>query len=56
MFEAGEQLPNILWVIQGEEEVGGQTPFDVIPKHFLAFNAKIYLAAGKYKRNNSFLF
>lgn len=43
MFDAGEQLPNILWIIQGEEEVGGQTPFEVIPKHFLEFNSKIYL-------------
>ncbi|MGE0637104.1 MAG: M20/M25/M40 family metallo-hydrolase [Bacteroidia bacterium] len=43
MFEEGEQLPNILWIIQGEEEVGGQTPFEVIPKHFSEFNSKIYL-------------
>lgn len=57
MFEAGEQLPNILWVIQGEEEVGGQTPFDVIPKHFLAFNAKIYLEeTGMYKNGKPIIF
>lgn len=43
MFEEGEELPNILWIIQGEEEVGGQTPFEVIPKHFKEFNSKIYL-------------
>jgi acetylornithine deacetylase/succinyl-diaminopimelate desuccinylase-like protein len=43
MFEENEELPNILWIIQGEEEVGGQTPFEVIPKHFSEFNSKIYL-------------
>jgi cysteinylglycine-S-conjugate dipeptidase len=43
MFEAGEPLPNILWIIQGEEEVGGQTPFEIIPKHFESFKSNIYL-------------
>lgn len=43
MFEASEEIPNILWIIQGEEEVGGQTPFEVIPKHLADFGSKIYL-------------
>jgi len=43
MFEAGEEIPNILWIIQGEEEVGGQTPWQVIPKHFADFGSMIYL-------------
>lgn len=43
MFKANEEIPNILWIIQGEEEIGGQTPFDVIPKHFADFGSKIYL-------------
>jgi len=43
MFKENEELPNILWIIQGEEEVGGQTPFEVIPKHFSEFNSKIYV-------------
>ena len=50
MSEACEELPNILWIIQGEEEVGGQTPFEVIPKHFSDFNSKFYLEeTGVYK-------
>jgi acetylornithine deacetylase/succinyl-diaminopimelate desuccinylase-like protein len=43
MFEAGEEIPNILWIIQGEEEVEGRTPFEVIPKYFTDFGAKLYL-------------
>jgi acetylornithine deacetylase/succinyl-diaminopimelate desuccinylase-like protein len=43
MFEANEEIPNILWIIQGEEEVEGKTPFDVIPKHYTDFGAKLYL-------------
>ena len=57
MFEQGEELPNILWIIQGEEEVGGQTPFEVIPKHFSAFNSKIYLEeTGVYKDGKPVIF
>ena len=57
MFEAGEELPNILWIIQGEEEVGGETPFEVIPKHFSAFNSKIYLEeTGVHKNGNPVIF
>ncbi len=43
MFEANEEIPNILWIIQGEEEVEGKTPFNVIPKHYSDFGAKLYL-------------
>lgn len=43
MIQEGVSLPNILWIIQGEEEVGGDTPFKVIPKHFEEFNAKVYV-------------
>jgi len=43
MFEASEEIPNILWIIQGEEEIEGKTPFEVIPKHYLEFGAKLYL-------------
>ena len=43
MFEDGEDVPNILWIIQGEEEIEGTTPFEVIPKHFAEFKSKIYL-------------
>lgn len=54
MFEAGEEIPNILWIIQGEEEVGGQTPWEVIPKHFADFNAKIYLEeTGIYREDKT---
>jgi len=54
MFEIGEQLPNILWIIQGEEEVGGQTPFEVIPKHFADFGSKIYLEeTGVHKKDRT---
>jgi len=50
MFESGEELPNILWIIQGEEEIEGKTPFEVIPKQYLDFGAKIYLEeTGMYK-------
>ena len=54
MFEGGEEIPNILWVIQGEEEVGGKTPFDVIPKLFAEFGAKIYLEeTGVHKKDGT---
>jgi cysteinylglycine-S-conjugate dipeptidase len=57
MVEQGEEIPNILWIIQGEEEVGGQTPFDVIPKFFADFGAKIYLEeTGIYKNEVPVIF
>ena len=57
MIEKGKPLPNILWIIQGEEEVGGQTPFDVIPKHFTDFGAKLYLEeTGIHKKGNPVIF
>ncbi len=57
LVEAGEQLPNILWIIQGEEEVAGQTPFEVIPKHFADFGAKIYLEeTGMQKNGQAIIF
>lgn len=57
MVEKGETLPNILWIIQGEEEVGGETPFEVIPKHFADFGAKIYLEeTGIYKNGKPVIF
>lgn len=43
LFESGEEIPNILWIIQGEEEVAGRTPFDVIPRYYSDFGAKLYL-------------
>ncbi|WP_452223515.1 M20/M25/M40 family metallo-hydrolase [Lacinutrix chionoecetis] len=43
MKERGLELPNILWIIQGEEEVAGNTPFKVIPKHITEFGSKIYV-------------
>ncbi|WP_179348747.1 M20/M25/M40 family metallo-hydrolase [Winogradskyella pacifica] len=43
MKEKGLGIPNILWIIQGEEEVAGKTPFDVIPKHIAEFGSKIYV-------------
>ena len=57
MLEAGETLPNILWIIQGEEEVGGQTPFEIIPKHFRDFKSKVYLEeTGIYKEGKPVIF
>lgn len=43
MLDSGLELPNILWVIQGEEEVEGETAFEVFSKHFTEFNARFYL-------------
>ena len=52
-----EELPNILWIIQGEEEVAGQTTFEVIPKHIKEFNSKIYVEeTGLYKNNIPVIF
>lgn len=57
MFEKGEALPNILWIIQGEEEVAGQTPFEVIPQHFKDFGSKLYLEeTGVYKDGRPVIF
>lgn len=54
MLEAGEELPNILWIIQGEEEVGGQTPFEVIPNHITKFGSRLYLEeTGVYKKDGT---
>jgi acetylornithine deacetylase/succinyl-diaminopimelate desuccinylase-like protein len=52
MFEAREEIPNVLWIIQGEEEVGGQTPFEVIPKNLAEFGSKIYLEETGVHKNN----
>lgn len=52
MISSGEAIPNILWIIQGEEEVGGQTPFDVIPSVLETFGAKLFVEeTGVYKKN-----
>lgn len=52
-----EELPNILWIIQGEEEVAGKTPFEVIPKHIKEFNSKLYVEeTGLYKDNIPVIF
>ncbi|AMC11917.1 hypothetical protein Lupro_11855 [Lutibacter profundi] len=52
-----EELPNILWIIQGEEEVAGKTTFDVIPKHIEEFHSKIYVEeTGVYQKNIPVIF
>jgi len=52
-----EELPNILWIIQGEEEVAGKTTFEVIPKHIQEFNSKIYVEeTGVYQDNVPVIF
>lgn len=43
LVEQGKKLPNILWIIQGEEEVAGPTPFEVIPPLFKNKNTCFYL-------------
>ncbi|WP_162819981.1 M20 family metallopeptidase [Kordia sp. SMS9] len=57
MKEAGEELPNILWIIQGEEEVAGPTPFKVIPQLLKDFNATLHVEeTGVYKKETPLLF
>ncbi len=57
MLESGEEVPNILWIIQGEEEVGGQTPFEVIPDLIAGFGAKIYVEeTGIHKNGKPVIF
>lgn len=57
ILEAGGEIPNILWIIQGEEEVGGQTPFDIIPEHFNNFGARLYVEeTGIYKDGKPVIF
>ena len=57
MLALGESLPNIMWIIQGEEEVQGKTPFEVFSKWVKDFNAKIYLEeTGIYKNNVPVIF
>jgi acetylornithine deacetylase/succinyl-diaminopimelate desuccinylase-like protein len=43
MVANGEEIPEILWIIQGEEEVGGNTPFEIIPDLLAEFGSKIYV-------------
>lgn len=57
MYLKGETLPNILWIIQGEEEVAGPTPFTVIPKLLEIFGSKLYVEeTGIYKDNIPVIF
>ncbi len=51
MVLRGAELPNILWIIQGEEEVAGNTPFEVIPRHFEEFGAKLYVEETGYQKH-----
>jgi len=51
MIEKNEAVPSILWLIQGEEEVGGLTPFKVFPKHTQEFGAKLYVEETGYHNN-----
>lgn len=54
MVNAGEELPNILWIIQGEEEVAGPTPFKIIPRLLNEFQATIHVEeTGVYKKDNT---
>lgn len=48
MIEKGEEIPSILWLIQGEEEVGGLAPFEVFPKYISEFNAKLFVEETAY--------
>jgi acetylornithine deacetylase/succinyl-diaminopimelate desuccinylase-like protein len=57
MVIAGEELPNIVWIIQGEEEVAGPTPFKVIPQILNDFNAKLHVEeTGVYTKETPLLF
>jgi cysteinylglycine-S-conjugate dipeptidase len=57
LFEKGHEIPNILWIIQGEEEVGGKTAFEIIPNYFKEFGAKLYLEeTGIYRNGNPVIF
>jgi acetylornithine deacetylase/succinyl-diaminopimelate desuccinylase-like protein len=57
MLDSKEELPNILWIIQGEEEVGSATTFEVIPKHIQDFGADYYVEeTGVYKENCPVIF
>ena len=47
---AGESVPDILWLIQGEEEVGGALAFDVIPKALTNVKASIFLEETGYSQ------
>lgn len=53
LIDQREELPSILWLIQGEEEVGGKAPFEVFPKHAQVFDAKIYVEETGYHKNSS---
>ncbi len=57
IVKSGKELPNILWIIQGEEEVAGQTPFEIIPKHFENFQSVLYLEeTGIYRKEKPVIF
>ncbi|WP_046759238.1 M20/M25/M40 family metallo-hydrolase [Kordia jejudonensis] len=57
MKNSGEELPNILWIIQGEEEVAGPTPFTVIPQLLADYNATFHVEeTGVYKKETPLLF
>lgn len=47
----GETLPDLLWLIQGEEEVGGQAAFDVFPKYMKDIEASVFLEETGYNRD-----
>jgi acetylornithine deacetylase/succinyl-diaminopimelate desuccinylase-like protein len=57
LLDEGEEIPNILWIIQGEEEVGGKTPFQVIPNQFSNFKSKLFVEeTGIYKDEQPVIF
>jgi cysteinylglycine-S-conjugate dipeptidase len=57
MVADGEKMPEILWIIQGEEEVGGSTPFEVIPDVLADFGSKIFVEeTGVHKEGKPVIF
>ena len=57
MVEKNETVPSILWLIQGEEEVGGLAPFEVFPKHTKDFGARLYIEeTGYHNKSQQLIF
>lgn len=57
MIKNNEPVPNILWIIQGEEEVDGRTPFEVIPDEVSAYRGQVYVEeTGVHQKGKPVLF
>jgi acetylornithine deacetylase/succinyl-diaminopimelate desuccinylase-like protein len=50
--QQGKKLPSMMWLIQGEEEVGGEIAHNIFPDYMKQYQANLYLEETGYYRKN----